>query len=149
MRPVATALVLAALATAACSRPELDDPTRYTVIVGDDEHFTEPTSIEADGVALHARAEGNVLILSFRNDRPDEVTVTLDDLLVLSGPDRQRDVHPLTPVTADIRAFTPIILKPGERAVRLIPMRLDFPLRGHRVAYYNRRQSIKARAVIE
>lgn len=153
MIPLARAAVLLMLPwlAAACARtppPELDDPAEYRTIVGNEELFTEPATYH-DDVGLHARAARNILILSWRNHRSGEIMVRAEDLALITGPDRERDIHPFTSTNVNLSNFTPLILQPGQSGVMTIEMRTPFPLEGTRLAYFNRRQEVMVRADVE
>jgi len=148
-RPMITIFALMAL-LGACSRtpPDLDDPSEYRTIVGDEQLYTEPTSFN-DDIGLHARAARNVLILSWRNHRSGEIMVRAEDLALITGPDRDGDIHPFNTANVNMSRFTPLILQAGQSGVMAVEMRTPFPLAGTRLAYFNRRQELMARADVE
>lgn len=120
---------------------KLLDPTQIAVIQGSERDYTEPTVFEQN-FGLHARAEGNEMVLSARNLSQQEITLGTADLALITGK-RKEDLIPIHPGTADLSSFTPLILKPGERGTRRIPMTYLTDPRGTRLVYYNRRQNIR------
>ena len=141
---LASALVLAP----GCAKPELGNPADWEVTLGEDDLFTEPAD-QNDGVGLHAKAQGQNLVISLRNNRRSPVTIYPVNFLLITGPNRESDIHPVSPVTATLRAVPPVILGPGQRGVMTIPMRLTFPLSGTRLALYNPDLDIKVRTDVQ
>lgn len=142
-------LLFSVILVAGCrSTPELDDPTTYTVIIGQQEFYTEPVQFR-DDIGLHARAVRNSLILSWRNNRAGEIMVRPEDLALIAGQDRDADVYPFNMTTINMSRFQPLILKGGQAGVMVVEMRLPITLTGTRVAYFNRRQDLMVRAEVE
>jgi hypothetical protein len=129
-------------------KPILDDPSRYTVIVGDQDYFSEPVSFR-DDIGLHARAVRNTLVLSWRNNRAEEIMVRPEDLFLVTGPNRETDVFPFNTMNVNLARFTPLLLKSGQAGVQVVEMRVPFQLAGQRVAYNNRRQELMVRTDVE
>lgn len=147
-RPVIILALMALFSSCSRTPPDLDDPSEYRTIVGDEQLYTEPTSFH-DDIGLHARAARNVLILSWRNHRDGELMVRAEDLAIITGPDREHDIHPFNTANVNMSRFTPLILQPGQSGVMAVEMRTPFPLSGARLAYFNRRQEVMVRADVE
>ncbi len=143
------ALVLAAmgLLAAGCAGDEkepavdLGDPSEFTVIAGDTAAYQDPANYQQN-VGLHARMEGNALVVSMHNQRQQEITLTHTDLAIITGANPD-DMVFINPATADLRKFTPLILKPGQRGVRRLPMKTGRNYAGMRLVYNNPRQQIR------
>lgn len=104
--------------------------------------YVEPTAFHM-GVGLRAVATSRGFVLSAKNTREEEVLIAAQDLALITGPDPVRDLIRINPGTADLRRFTPMILKPGEQAAREIPIKYLSNTRGTRLVYNNPRQEIR------
>lgn len=142
------AAVALTLTTGCQNTPELEDPTNYSVVIGERELYTEPVEFHED-LGFHARMAGDSLILSWRNNRSDEVEVHAEDLAFITGPDRENDIFRFTLETINLANFRPLVLNSGQKGVMVVEPRVPFPLRGYRIAYFNQRQNLMARADIQ
>lgn len=104
--------------------------------------YSEPTAYHL-GLGLRAVATANGFVISAKNKRQDEVVIAAQDLALITGPDHVKDLVLINPGTADLRRFTPLILKPGEQAAREIPIKYLSNTRGTRLVYNNPRQEIR------
>lgn len=144
-----TILLIPTLLLVGCrSKPELDDPSTYSVIIGEQDLYTDPVNYR-DDLGLHARAVRNNLVLSWRNNRASEISVRAEDLALIAGPDRETDIYPFTVANVNMGQFRPLLLQPGQSGVMVVEMRVPVPLQGTRIAYFNRRQEVMIRADIE
>ncbi|MCC5875106.1 MAG: hypothetical protein JJU11_02695 [Candidatus Sumerlaeia bacterium] len=142
-------LLLTSLVLVGCrSKPELDDPSTYSVIIGEQDLYTDPVNFR-DDIGLHVRAVRNTLVLSWRNNRAEEISVRPEDLALIAGPDRETDVFPFTMANVNLSRFRPLLLQPGQSGVMVAEMRISSPLQGSRLAYFNRRQDLMIRADVE
>lgn len=120
---------------------QAEQNAEYQVIKGTKEDFTEPTQFEKN-FGLHARAQGPTIILSMRNRNVEAVTISPDDLAIITGPNPQKDLLRVNPGTADLRGFSPIILETGEIGTRRIQLKTISSAAGMRLVYNNPRQGI-------
>lgn len=149
MRFLSITLAMMVVFAASCkSTPDpeevLDRPDDYDVVVhqGQKAAFVEPVKFE-HGVGLHARAEGMTLVVSARNQRPDEVIISAPDLAVITGPNMPDDLMLIHPGTADLSRVGPMILKPGQPGIMTIPIKVAVVLPGTRLVYNNPRKGFK------
>ncbi|MCC6546159.1 hypothetical protein IT570_03235 [Candidatus Sumerlaeota bacterium] len=116
--------------------------TSSAVTLNSDKDFQEPRVYDRSNFGLHASGSGNLLLISARNKGDMDVTIFPQDLALITGPDRRRDLMVVNPVTADLSQFTNVTLKPNDRAVIRLPIKLYSNLKGMRLVYNNPRQNI-------
>lgn len=152
-------VVMALLSAVGCGgkkKPDVaaqsaDDPSQYKLVAttsavrinnDNDKSFTEPRVYDRSNVGFHARGEANVLVISVRNKGDMDLTIYPQDFALITGPDRRRDLMVVNPVSADVSQFTNVTLRPNDRAVINLPIKLFSNLKGLRMVYNNPRQNI-------
>lgn len=140
---ISSALFLGAGCAHRKPRPVDKEREEYLVTVGDDADFEEPRFYDKSGLGIFATCAGNTLVISARNKGTEQMMIMQTDLALITGPDPRRDLVRVTPATADLSRFTPLILGPNERGTRRIPMRELGSLSGMRLVYNNPRQEIR------
>ncbi len=131
IRPFRRAMPLALItAMAACggrgpgedaTNPELRDD--YVLEVASSPAYTEPTTVHK-GLGIHAQAIGPVIVVSVVNRSDREMVLVPQNFAMIKGPNRQTDLVPVNPATAELAGFSgPLRLRPGQNAVVRIAMR--------------------------
>ena len=148
MKPVHTLFFLmsATMVLASCGggKPELEDPDQYRVTVGSESVYTEPVKFEKD-FGIHARRDGNKLVISAANNRSDEVHIVYTDLALIrpsAGSPAERKPILISPEKADLRQVVPLVLRSGEQGVMQIPLRNPALMNNARLVYNNPRKNI-------
>jgi hypothetical protein len=113
--------------------------------------FTPPTRFEG-GIGIHAAAAGpGVMTISVANQNgsggvpspADEVRITPDKFAIITGPDRARDLIPLTPKNIDMRSFLPQAVKGGGTGVFQVVLREPIELRGKRLVFRDLQRNVQ------
>lgn len=115
--------------------------------------FTPPTRFEG-GIGIHAvAAKPGVMTISVANQNgsgvgatpnpQDEVRITPDKFAIITGPDRQRDLIPLSAQNIDMRSFLPQAVKGGGTGVFQVVLRDPVDLRGKRLVFRDQQRKVQ------
>ncbi|CAN5178252.1 hypothetical protein BH09SUM1_BH09SUM1_29860 [soil metagenome] len=110
--------------------------------------YSEPTVYE-QGIGLRAKASLARVVVSLENKTSDDIAVAPRDFALIKGKDKARDLVVISPVTADLASFRPLLLKPRDHGVFVFRVLGVVNPQGMGVVYNNPRQGIRLFVLIE
>jgi hypothetical protein len=104
------------------------------VFQGRSEDFTQPIRFEKN-LGLHAKGSGPVLIISMQNQGQESIKIIPQNFALITGPYKETDFIRITPGSADLSEFAPLLLSPGDQGTRRLSMTAVSNVSGTRLVF--------------